>query len=249
MVLFGYGTSYQICQRGNVGMARTVVTKESESMVIKIPQMNKQKTSMTIIGTTPLLVHAFTEKSKREILGKQVGKTKVKEWRSPARDFVESLYWYNAKPEFDFTKYAHLEFEQRENAIHDEFQKYIDLGATFGFPSTGLKKAMASGGYRAKVTKDKVSIFGAFFIEGEFLEIKSNPPEMREDTVRLSSGVSDLRYRPFFREWSAEVNIEFNADVITPTQLANLLNIAGFAVGLGENRPEKGGQFGMFKVG
>jgi hypothetical protein len=231
-----------------MSMAKSVVEKVSESVRIDIKPMSKKKTSLRIIGITPLLVHKFSDKSKIQILEKQTGKTKVKEWRSPARDFVESLYWLNVEPEFNFSEYAHLEHEEREIAIKKEFQSHLNKGAEFGFPTSGLKKAMASGGYRAKVTKDKVSIFGAFFIEGEFLKINGSPPEIREDAVRLSSGVSDLRYRSLFKEWWTDITIEYNSDVITATQLANLINIAGFSVGIGENRPEKGGQLGMFEI-
>jgi len=71
---------------------------------------------------------------------------------------------------------------------------------------------------------------------------------MREDMVRVGMGVADIRYRPQFDPWAAKVRIAFNAAAISPEQIANLLDIAGFGVGVGEWRPEKDGSFGRFHV-
>lgn len=42
--------------------------------------------------------------------------------------------------------------------------------------------------------------------------------------------------------------IRYNKDIITPSMIVNMLNLAGFAVGLCEWRVEKSGSFGMFEV-
>ena len=77
-------------------------------------------------------------------------------------------------------------------------------------------------------------------IEGE--------PRMREDMVRIAMGTADIRYRGEFTEWRVEVPISYNADVISPAQIANLFNIAGFGVGVGEWRPQRNGSYGRFHV-
>lgn len=61
-------------------------------------------------------------------------------------------------------------------------------------------------------------------------------------------GTADLRYRPEFSEWHAKLLVRYNANVLSESQILNLLNVAGFAVGVGEWRPEKDGQYGMFHV-
>jgi hypothetical protein len=58
-----------------------------------------------------------------------------------------------------------------------------------------------------------------------------------------------LRYRPQFDEWSVKLKIMYARNSISPEQIVNLFNVAGFAVGIGERRPGKSGDsFGMFKV-
>lgn len=66
--------------------------------------------------------------------------------------------------------------------------------------------------------------------------------------VRVGMGTADIRYRPEFVDWRIPVTLKINASVISPEQVANLLNIAGFGVGIGEWRPEKNGQYGRFHV-
>lgn len=72
---------------------------------------------------------------------------------------------------------------------------------------------------------------------------------MREDMVRLPSRVADIRYRGQFRDWSATVPLRVNTSVLSLEQIANLFVVAGFAVGVGEWRPERNGQYGTFEVG
>jgi hypothetical protein len=72
---------------------------------------------------------------------------------------------------------------------------------------------------------------------------------MREDMVRLQGRVADIRFRGQFKEWCAYVPVQVNTSALSIEQLANLFVLAGFAVGVGEWRPERNGQYGRFEVG
>jgi len=115
----------------------------------------------------------------------------------------------------------------------------------YGFPSVGFKAAVV----RAGTYSDMKMTFlrGAFHVTGELVRIVGEP-SMREDMVRLQGKVADIRYRGEFKEWSAVVPVQLNTSVLSIEQLANLFVIAGFAVGVGEWRPEKNGQYGRFEV-
>ena len=66
--------------------------------------------------------------------------------------------------------------------------------------------------------------------------------------MRLSVSSTDLRYRPEYRNWEASFVVEYNPDLIRPEDIVNLLNLAGFGVGIGEWRPQRNGDFGRFEV-
>lgn len=69
-------------------------TKKSTE-VITIQPVEKITAEITIVGESPLIVHAWSEKAKREILDSQQGKSKGKKKavRNPVEDFIRSMYW------------------------------------------------------------------------------------------------------------------------------------------------------------
>ena len=119
-------------------------------------------------------------------------------------------------------------------------------GGGFGFPSVGFKAAMVSACRFAEGVK-MTELRGALHIVGDMVKIEGEP-RPREDMVRVGMGVADIRYRGEFPKWKAQLTIQFNASMISTEQVANLLNIAGFGVGVGEWRPERNGSFGRFHV-
>lgn len=207
--------------------------------IIEIRPIQIRKATIHIVGDTPLIMHAWSEKAKRIMLGNQMGntKTKAKEPKNPVEDFIRSMYWITPMPA-----------EMTEESYFDA----IANGARFGFPVTAFKQAGISAAYRMGWTKDKVSMRGTFFIDGDenqWVEIKSDTPIMREDMVTVGMGTADIRYRGELRNWSADLTISFNENgKYSLEQIINIINAGGYFVGVGEYRPEHDGQYGMFHV-
>jgi len=88
---------------------------------------------------------------------------------------------------------------------------------------------------------------GAFFIMGDIIPIVGEH-KMREDIVRLNGRTADLRYRAEYPEWQITFIVNYNPDIIGVDSIINLLEVAGFHVGIGDWRPEKNGTHGMFHV-
>ena len=76
-----------------------MATKKKEDAAIVIPALNIQHVNIRIIGDSPLISHAWSEKAKLMMLQKQTKKaTTGKEIRRPSVEFAESLYWLTEKP-------------------------------------------------------------------------------------------------------------------------------------------------------
>jgi len=116
----------------------------------------------------------------------------------------------------------------------------------YGFPCVAFKAA-AVGACRFSDGMKMTEARGAFHIVGELARI-AGQPSMREDMVRVGMGSADIRHRGEFKSWRVTLLIAYNAAAISPEQIINLLNIAGFGVGVGEWRPEKDGSYGRFHV-
>lgn len=211
-----------------------MATTKKETEIIAIPAIDIRNATITLKGDSPLIVHKWSEKAKKMMLDKQmkVATTKGHDAKDPFADFVDTIYFLSGKP---------------ESATPEAFEDALSNGARFGFPSVGVKASAVSAGFRAGVTKNLVSMNGAFHIDEEYVEIKGIP-QIREDMVRVGMGTADIRYRAEFPEWSTTFVVKYNAGVISLAQLCNLFNLGGFAVGIGEWRPEKGGTYGRYHV-
>jgi hypothetical protein len=135
----------------------------------------------------------------------------------------------------------------------DPHQDYLDSlypypGGGYGFPAIAFKNAAVEACTSLGKSVTKVAARQAFHVMAELVKIKGEP-RMREDMVRIGmSKTADIRYRAGFKEWETTVAIRYNARALTDEQILNLLNTAGFAVGVGEWRSERDGSYGLFHV-
>ena len=216
-----------------------MATKKAAAEVIEIRPIEIKKVTIRIVGDTPLIMHAWNEKAKRMMLEAQMGvaKGKKKEAKNPVDDFIRSMYWLTPMP---------------EDGTMESFEEAIANGARFGFPVTAFKQAAISAAYRMGWAKDKMSMRGAFFIDSDengMIEIHSDTPEMREDMVKVGMGTADIRYRGEFKNWYADLTISYNANgQYSLENIVNIINAGGYVCGVGEWRPERDGQNGMFHV-
>ena len=196
--------------------------------LIEIRPIEVKKVNLRLVGDTPLIMHAWSEKAKRMMLEAQMGvsKGKKKEPKNPIDDFIRSMYWLSEMPT-----------EMTEEGYMDAIEK----GARFGFPVTAFKQAAISAAYRMGWAKDKVSLRGAFFIDSDengMIEIHSDTPTMREDMVKVGMGTADIRYRGEFANWYADITISYNATgQYSLENIVNILNAGGYVCGVGEWRP------------
>lgn len=216
-----------------------MTTKTTKQETIEIRPIEKEIIPVRIVGDSPLIVHAWSEKAKRMMLEAQMKttKTKAKAIRNPMDDFIQSLYWLTEVP---------------AEATPEAFEEALKNGAKFGFPVGAIKLAANSAAYRNGWVKNQMGLRGAYFLKtnfGEMAEIQGCVPEMREDMVRIGMGSADLRYRGEFKNWFMEFDLEYNKNGdMTLEQIINCINAGGYSVGIGEWRPEKDGQFGMFHI-
>lgn len=207
--------------------------------IISIKKIEIQRAKIKIVGDSPLIVHAWSEKAKKMMLDAQTKatKTKGKDVRDPYDDFIQSLYWLGGKP--------------TESTV-EAFEASVANGAKWGFPVGAIKQAGNAAAYRSGWVKNQMQLRGSYFLQteyGEMAEIKGSIPEIREDMVRVGMGSADLRYRGEFKNWYMDLILEYNASGdMSLEQIVNVINAGGYIVGIGEWRPERDGTFGKYHV-
>lgn len=196
---------------------------------IEINRIGTTTMLVPIVGTAPLIVHNFSEKSKRQMLEAQQGKKSPKEIRDPRTEYEAAFY------------------------------RIANEGGAdrYGFPVTAFKACTVGAArfYGKDVRMTELRQF--LFFHGiltkadpqQLVEIHGEP-EMREDIVRLGgmSRSADLRYRPQFIEWTAQLRITYVTSSLSESSVLSLVDAGGLGIGVGEWRPEKRGEFGTYQV-
>ena len=196
--------------------ARGTTPAPHAEMGIVLPQFDTRTIRIRLEGTSPLITHAWSEKAKKMMRDKQMGKaTAGKETKDPEKEVEGAMYHTpDGKP---------------------------------GVPAISFKNAAVTACTSLGKAITKVAARQAFHVLGDIIAIEGDYYP-REDMVRVGMGTADIRYRPCWDKWAVEIDVRFNARVISAEQVVNLFNVAGFAVGICEWRPECSGQMGCFKV-
>ena len=220
-------------------------TETTERVMVELPGIDVGLFQVNIVGDSPLIVHKWSEKAKKEMLDKQMKKASAgKDAKNPVRDFVDAIYWLDENGNMIDTP---EELDDVEMDTPKEEICAVLANGRFGFPACAFKACAIDAGYQQGVIAKKTTARGAFHVLGEYAVIEG-VPEMREDMVQIGgmSKVADIRYRPEFKTWKTTLTIRYNKKAISREQIVNLLNYGGFSNGIGEWRPSRDGSFGTF---
>lgn len=197
-----------------------VATDTSEGTTIKLAPIKKMSVTMRINGLSPLIQHKWAEKALQMMRDKHAGKkTKNRDVRDPEAEGKAAMY------------------------TTEDGQP--------GVPAMAIKSSIIAAAHK-DIGIEKTLVRKAAFLvckdAGLVLPMDCDEPEIKEDPVRVGMGSTDLRYRPYFYRWAVDLTWEIDGELLQVDDLLNLIDRAGFGVGIGEWRPEKGGEFGRFEV-
>lgn len=204
-------------------MAKKTAQKEavatSTSVTIKAPKMVTAVFNIT--GTSPYVQHRFSKKGEIMAAQQEGGRSKSKRNRE-AKDFDDC-------------------YEQAKHKTKDGW---------CGIPASAFRNAMISACKIAGfvMTRAKLSVFvlsDGVDQDGLALVKIAGTPERYDATVRNQTGVVDVRSRPMWREWGCKLRVQYDADMLTAQDIANLLLRAGMQVGVGEGRHDSKSSCGL----
>mgnify|MGYP001081213150 CR=1 FL=1 len=207
-------------------MAKSTVMDEGKQHLTIAPP-NIQRATFAIVGTSPYVQQAFSEEARQQMHADQEAGSTTKKGRKRAPK--------------DFQK-------QYENAMH------IAMDGWHGIPAPAFRNAMVSAcrlcGFHMTKAKLAVWTVGDGIDRADkttpLVRITNGKPEYSELPVRNANGSCDLRARPMWPAgWEAEVTVEYDADMFTIDDVANLLLRVGLQVGIGAGRNDSTSSCGM----
>lgn len=184
---------------------------------VSIKPLQERTAIFQIHGLAPYVQLRFGEKTRTKMratheAGQQARSRRKKEPRSFQADFVAAMY-------------------QMPDGSH-------------GIPATAFRNAMISAcrlvGFKMTIAKLSVFVEPDGFDATDLTPLVriAGTPESKTEPVRNASGVTDLRVRALWREWSATVRVRWDTDQFSLEDVTNLMVRAGKQVGIGEGRPD-----------
>jgi len=199
--------------------------KPAEKQVVQIKPPNMVTAKFRIIGTAPYVQAAFSAKARLKIMAGMAegAKAKSKKVRE-ARDYDDDM----------------------KQATHFSSEGWV------GLPASCFRAAMIDCcrliGF--KMTLAKLAVFveadGLDAVSGQpLVKLIAGEPERHDAAVRNDNGSCDIRVRPMWREWAADLRVRFDADVFSLDDVTNLLARSGAQSGIGEGRPNSRESYGL----
>lgn len=208
-------------------MAKAVAT-------INLPEVQLERHKLYLIGTAPLIVHAFPEKARKQMLDKQM---KVAKGGRDARD---------PYAEIEAAKYILPDGRHGFPAVG-----FKDTAVTACTSLSDITKVAARQAFRViGLPMNAHGVLEGAFVRTALVPLVTHEPVIREDVCRLSGigRTAEMRYRPEYPIWGVELDIVLNPQVVSIGQLGSMYQAAGHGVGIGEFRPERDGDCGTFDL-
>jgi hypothetical protein len=225
------------------------VTKHPET--VEVFMIEKEVIQTMLVGTSSLIVNNFSEKSV----------TEMEDNRRLSAEEKRALKKAPKPPVVPEEKYmaARILDEEGRDCV----------------PARWIKAALVTAAQKyGEIGVNGQIVRGALFVLGDLIPIRFKGvkpwadvkpwlgetkigtyglPTLRRDVVRVGKFPNkqpDLRYRPEYRDWSLQIQIEYEPSLISLPGLHHLIRRAGSSVGLCEWRPEKSpaGLFGRFDI-
>lgn len=203
--------------------------RKTENSEIKILQINQGSFTVGIIGTTPLIVHRYSDKARQQLL-----------LPSLKKNAAEKAQTLKHEPYDEAKGCAYI--------ITDE-----QAPTFFGFNVPSFKNAMASTAVDLPGST-KAAIGRLLRIAADYpggLNPLWGTPYIHAAMVRNSdmNHTPDVRFRIIFPRWALKLTVRYISPNLKPNSVMNLLAASGVMAGVGDWRQQKGREdYGCYEV-
>jgi hypothetical protein len=198
---------------------------KSKEVEISIMEIDKGAIDFCILGKSPLILNAMSEKTKRELLEpaqkKNAAAKAMTQKHAPLDEFRDSMY-YARNP-------------KSPTRIVNKATAWKNALRCVGVDLPGSSKAQI--GRLTYVVGDEIGLYGL--------------PEIMMAVTKQAgmNGAPDVRTRAVLPEWACRISVEYIHGLIKRPAIVNLMAAAGLMNGMGDWRTQKGnGDYGQFEI-
>lgn len=201
---------------------------------IELKPLGNKFMEVTIVGDGDLVLNKMNDVNARKLT--YIRKDKAKDTAKPNvwEEIITAMHWYKGKPT-DFSK------EGLEAALKENAPCITDFG---------LKKSFGDAVVRNEIDKYKTKFDAAVNLvsNGGLVPIKFSEHYIDENLMSPKKGSPVLVHLNRFSGWSATFTVSYMESVYSAEQIINIINLAGFGLGIGSGRTSGFGRYHVESV-
>lgn len=209
-------------------------TNKMKTETIEIKRIETKQVTVKIVGDGDLILNKMNDVSTRQLTDQRKNKAKDMEVPNEWEQIITAMHWRDGKPT-DFS----------EQGLIDALKNNAPCITAFG-----LKKSFGDAVVRNEIDKYKTKFDNSLNIiaKGNLIPIKFTEHYIDEKIMSPKKGSPVLVRMNRFSGWSAEFTIQFTENVYSLEQIINIINLAGFGLGIGSGRTSGYGRYHVEEV-
>ena len=211
-------------------MAKKVVEK-----TIEVQAINPKRIIVTIEGDSDLILNKMNDVSTRQLTDQRKDKAKNLEKPNEWEMIITAMHWLNGKPE-----------EFSEKALCDALKKNAPCLTAFG-----LKKSFGQAVVRNEIDTYATKFDASVNVIGKgdgLVPISFVEHHVDEKLMSPKRGAPVLVRLNRFSGWKADIEVSYIDNVYGEDQIVNIINLAGFGIGIGSGRSSGYGRYHVTNV-
>lgn len=211
-------------------MGKKIVEK-----TIEIKPISPKRIIVKIEGDSDLVLNKMNDVSTRQLTDERKDRAKNLEKPNEWEQIITAIHWLNGKPS-----------EFSEESLRDVLQNNAPCITAFG-----LKKSFGQAVVRNEIdsyaTKFDASV-NVLGVGDGLVPIRFTEHHVDEKLMSPKRGAPILCRLNRFSGWSAEIEISYIDNVYSEEQILNIVNLAGFGIGIGSGRSSGFGRYHVVDV-
>lgn len=205
-----------------------------ESNKIELKPLGNKYITVSIEGDTDLVLNKMSDPGARELIDKRKDKAKSNEKPNYWEEIITKIHWRDGKPE-EFSEESMVECLKHNAPCITDF---------------GLKKTFMQAVVRNEIDKYSTKFDATVNLLGNrgLTPIKFAGHRIEEMLMSPKKGSPVLTRLNIFNGWSADIKISFMETAYSAEQIVNIINLAGFGIGIGSSRPSGFGRYHVVGV-
>lgn len=197
--------------------------------VIELKPINVKHARVTICGDGDIILNKMNDRTVRNLIAQREGKAPDLTPPNIWEDIITSVHWYKGKPT-DFS----------EDGLVDALKNNAPCITAFG-----LVKSFGDAVVRNEIDKHSTKIKAVLNVvaNGGLVPITFAEHYIDEKLMSPKKGAPVLSRMNRFSGWKATFDIAYLENVYSLEQIVNIINYAGFGIGIGSGRSSGYGRY------